>query len=33
MGTTKNKTSGKTNGLKWPKYWSQCNARLKGNSA
>ena len=20
-------------GMKWPKYWSQCNARLKGNSA
>jgi hypothetical protein len=27
------KTAGKTGGLKWPKYWSQCNARLKGNSA
>jgi hypothetical protein len=27
------KAAGKTNGLKWPKYWSQCNARLKGNSA
>jgi hypothetical protein len=20
-------------GTKWPKFWSQCNARLKGNSA
>ena len=20
-------------GMKWPKYWSQCNARLKGNAA
>ncbi len=20
-------------GMKWPKFWSQCNARLKGNSA
>ena len=20
-------------GAKWPKFWSQCNARLKGNSA
>ena len=19
--------------MKWPKFWSQCNARLKGNSA
>ena len=27
------KAAGKTGGLKWPKYWSQCNARLKGNSA
>jgi hypothetical protein len=27
------KAAGKTAGLKWPKYWSQCNARLKGNSA
>src|SRR5215207_3199549 len=27
------KTGSKTGGLKWPKYWSQCNARLKGNSA
>jgi hypothetical protein len=23
------KASGKTGGLKWPKFWSQCNARLK----
>jgi hypothetical protein len=27
------KAAGKTGGLKWPKYWSQCNTRLKGNSA
>jgi hypothetical protein len=27
------KAAGKTGGLKWPKYWSQCHARLKGNSA
>ena len=27
------KASGKTAGTKWPQYWSQCNARLKGNSA
>jgi hypothetical protein len=27
------KAAGKTGGLKWPKFWSQCNARLKGNSA
>ncbi|HEY8565402.1 MAG TPA: hypothetical protein VIL65_07875 [Beijerinckiaceae bacterium] len=20
-------------GMKWPKFWSQCNARLKGNTA
>ena len=20
-------------GMKWPKFWSQCNTRLKGNSA
>ena len=20
-------------GMRWPKFWSQCNARLKGNSA
>ena len=22
-----------TGGTKWPQFWSQCNARLKGNSA
>jgi hypothetical protein len=27
------KTAGKTEGLKWPKFYRQCNARLKGNSA
>ena len=27
------KGSGKTGGLKWPQYWSRCNARLKGNAA
>ena len=27
------KASGKTGGLKWPQYWSKCNARLKGNQA
>jgi hypothetical protein len=27
------KAAGKTNGLKWPKFYGQCNARLKGNSA
>jgi hypothetical protein len=27
------KASGKTGGLKWPKFWSQCNARLKGGQA
>jgi hypothetical protein len=26
------KAAGKTGGLKWPKYWSQCNARLKGKT-
>jgi hypothetical protein len=25
------KAAGKTGGLKWPQYWSQCNARLKGS--
>jgi hypothetical protein len=24
---------GVASGTKWPKFWSQCNARLKGNSA
>jgi hypothetical protein len=27
------KAGGKTGGLKWPQYWSKCNARLKGNQA
>ena len=28
------KAGGKVeNGMKWPKFWSACNARLKGNSA
>ena len=27
------KAANKTGGLKWPQYWSRCNARLKGNSA
>ena len=26
------KAAGKTGGLKWPKFWSQCNARLKGKT-
>jgi hypothetical protein len=27
------KAGGKVaDGMKWPKFWSQCNARLKGNS-
>ena len=25
------KAGGKTGGLKWPQYWSQCNARVKGS--
>ena len=25
------KATGKTGGLKWPQYWKQCNARLKGS--
>jgi hypothetical protein len=25
------KAGGKTGGLKWPQYWHQCNARLKGS--
>lgn len=25
------KAKGATGGLKWPQYWSQCNARLKGS--
>lgn len=27
------KEKGSTGGLKWPQYWSRCNARLKGNQA
>lgn len=27
------KAAGKTGSQKWPQYWSQCNARMKGNSA
>lgn len=27
------KAANKTGGLKWPQYWSRCNARLKGNAA
>jgi hypothetical protein len=28
------KADGKVeSGMKWPKFWSACNARLKGNSA
>jgi hypothetical protein len=28
------KTAGKVEtGMKWPKFWSQCNKRLKGGSA
>jgi hypothetical protein len=27
------KAAGTTNGMKWPKFYSQCNARLKGNNA
>ncbi len=27
------KAAGKTEGLKWPKFYSQCNSRLKGSSA
>ena len=26
------KAAGKTSGLKWPKFWSDCNKRLKGES-
>lgn len=26
------KAANKTGGLRWPKYWSQCNARLKGKT-
>ncbi|HZD92251.1 MAG TPA: hypothetical protein VE224_19315 [Pseudolabrys sp.] len=24
------KAAGKTNGMKWPQFWSACNKRLKG---
>ena len=27
------KAKGSTGGLKWPKYWSACNKRMKGNAA
>lgn len=27
------KAAGNTGGLKWPKFYSQCNTRLKGKSA
>lgn len=27
------KAKGQTGGLKWPQYWSKCNARLKGGTA
>ncbi len=27
------KSKNTTGGLKWPQYWSKCNARLKGNTA
>lgn len=27
------KAAGKTEGVKWPRFYSQCNARLKGTSA
>lgn len=27
------KAKSATGGLKWPQYWSKCNARLKGNTA
>jgi hypothetical protein len=27
------KAANKTGGAKWPQFWSQCNARLKGNQA
>ena len=27
------KAAGTTAGAKWPKFWSTCNARLKGDSA
>ena len=27
------KAGNTTGGLKWPQFWSRCNARLKGNQA
>ena len=27
------KKANQTGGVKWPQYWSKCNARLKGNQA
>jgi hypothetical protein len=27
------KAAGKTSALKWPKFWSDCNKRLKGQAA
>jgi hypothetical protein len=27
------KAANRTGGIKWPQYWSRCNARLKGNQA
>ena len=27
------KAANRTAGMKWPQYWSRCNARLKGNQA
>ena len=27
------KAANRTGGMKWPQYWSRCNARLKGNQA
>ena len=27
------KAANRTGSMKWPQFWSRCNARLKGNSA
>lgn len=27
------KAANRTGGMKWPQFWSRCNARLKGNQA
>lgn len=27
------KAANRTAGMKWPQFWSRCNARLKGNQA